>query len=108
MAPRAAHLWSEINPHNAPPGPGCYAIFQGTALVYLGSGLSVRRRLNDHGIGRSWKRPLRRWSTAAGIRVKMAGPRRRFDWLSREARLISRLSPSGNVLHARPSPGPCV
>jgi hypothetical protein len=99
LSSRAKGTWSEIRPENAPHAPGLYALFSGPTLLYIGSAVSIRDRLTEHGL-----RPRRftipaAWALVPRLRLKIAASRRPGDWLMREYRLIRRLRPPRNRVH---------
>jgi len=92
--------WRITDPGSVPPIAGVYAIFSGRVLVYIGSAVNMRERLNDHGVGRSWKRGPGRFSALPQLQLRTAAAGRRGDHLAREFRLITRLRPPENRNHA--------
>lgn len=90
--------WRVIDCYKAPEDPGVYAIFLNGILTYIGSGENLHDRLGSYkirpGYGGNWMSP---WGFTISLTVKTCGSRRKFDWLSREARLIARLRPRGNA-----------
>lgn len=92
--------WRQTDLDRVPAAAGVYAIFSGTRLVYIGSAVHMRERLNDHGVGRSWKRGPGRFSALPQLRLKVALAGRPGEHLAREFRLITRLRPPENRNHA--------
>lgn len=85
----------------APSGPGCYAVYHDAHLVYVGSSLSLRRRVRKYFPGSRRRQDnggsaQRQLSPTTSVIVKVAGSRREGDWLMREHRLIRRLRPRDN------------
>ena len=100
--------WQHTSTDAAPASPGCYAVLARGRVLYLGSAVNIRKRLQDHGLGCRWSRRRCPWGELSSIELRTCGSRRFGDWLAREARLIRRLRPPGNSKHARTrEPGRC-
>ena len=72
---------------NIPSVPGCYAIFTGRLLLYIGSSTNLRDRLTNHN---------RNLGFPAHCEIRVRPARRAGDWLMVEYRLIGRLQPPLN------------
>ena len=92
--------WTTANPKTVPARPGTYALFSGDQLLYIGSSTDLRGRLKEHGYGARWSSRPRKHTATPRLRVKIAESRRPGDWLAREYRLIVRLRPPLNRVHA--------
>ena len=66
-----------------PSAPGCYALYRGGMVEYIGSTLNLRERLRAHGY-------------SSGDYVKIRLSTRKGDWMMREYRLIDRINPPKN------------
>lgn len=82
-----------------PKGPGCYAVYFGNDLVYVGSSYQVRNRLSGHRFDScrysAWTQTP--WGSAAKVTVKVRATKKYGEWLMLEARLLRRLAPRHNV-----------
>jgi hypothetical protein len=80
---------------------GCYAIYIGGSLVYIGQSGNLRLRFRRWGF---CKRELDYFITPWGdvrvgdLKVKVAYSRKFGDWVMRELRLIRRLRPKFNKI----------
>lgn len=92
--------WRAATPAEVHQTGGCYAIFDGTQLVYIGSAVDLRKRLSNQGIIARMPRPHAKLGSIPRPRLKITGSKRWGDWLTREARLIRRLRPPLNSVHA--------
>jgi excinuclease UvrABC nuclease subunit len=85
--------------------PCCYAIYADGELVYIGQTVDLKSRMANHVVwnGTQEQAGKKRWGHASVLIVKARFSDRLGDWLMREARLISRIKPSGNtkLLHLR-------
>ncbi len=92
---KAVGSWRVVNSSTTLTGGGCYAIYRGSSLIYIGSTSNLRQRLQSH-----W-RAAARWRTSATepLSIKVKPSRRRGDWLMIEYRLILRLCPKMNRMH---------
>jgi hypothetical protein len=95
-----AHTWHRCNWQEAPKLAGTYAIFRGSVLVYIGSAIDVRLRLQHHGLAVRWQQPHTKFGPFCELRLRVAINRRRFEHATRELRLINKLSPPANRTHA--------
>ena len=99
VAGRPQWCWRVLETINmVPESSGCYAIYVGGVLAYIGSSCNLRSRLMQHGFRmvRNRKKSPPRWGDNAALTVKICLSRRYGDWLMREARLIRRLKPRDN------------
>lgn len=93
------------SPRQLPDAPGCYAVYRGGQLVYIGSSVSLAKRCGRFFSPLSSARHrVRIFSSAPPsnkpvITVKVALAPRRGEWLMREYRLIIRLRPRDNKMH---------
>lgn len=94
--------WRTFDLDALPERPGCYAVYCDGELVYIGQSLNVRQRVRAHGI--DYARYSNWFTTPWGgfryVVVKVRSSQRRGDWLMHEYRLIDRLCPRFNRLHA--------
>ncbi len=79
--------------------PGVYAIYLDGKLVYIGSGVSVCKRLSSHLKIMYSSFVYTPWGRSKNVTVKFSPSRKRGDWTMREIRLIGRLKPVGNKTH---------
>lgn len=89
--------WRNTEPRNAEARAATYAIFASGRLMYIGSAVDLRKRLNAHGF--TTRSPLRqtRFGPLNATTIRVAYNRRRFDHATRELRLIARLQPPLNA-----------
>lgn len=77
-----------------PRHPGVYAIYENGALIYIGSSVNLRVRLQSHVSGLL----LRRSADALVLKFSIMDS----DWATRERRLIERLKPKLNRQWSKP------
>lgn len=88
--------WTTAAIEDPPHGAGVYAISSRGRILYVGSALNIRFRIQDYGYGRRWKRHTGKFGRSCDLELRIARCRRASDRLSREARLIDRLRPPFN------------
>jgi len=90
--------WTKATRGSIPNMPGCYAIYRGRTLVYIGSTQNLNARLENH-----W-RDSKRWGVTPNtpLTIKVRVSRKAGDWLMIEYRLIKRLRPEVNRFWIRP------
>ncbi len=93
--------WKITEANAAPHAAGCYAISCGPQLLYIGSALNIRHRLQEHGLCNRWQRRHCRFGQVDELTVRVAYAARRGDHLRREFRLIARIKPPFNIAHAQ-------
>lgn len=88
--------------------PGVYVFYVDDELVYVGSSVRLRHRVNEYGYYRARDGNfVTNWQTNGWkVWVKVRYSDKYGDWLMRELRLIRRLEPPGNVKHSRKRRGP--
>lgn len=99
-----AYVWGHERPLNR---PGVYVIYGDWLPIYIGSSSRVAARIAAHAISRSGCSISTPWGTFGVVVVKVRYSRRFADWLTREARLINRLQPPGNIAGTRRTANGC-
>ena len=79
---------------------GCYAIYLGGVLSYIGSSVCLRNRVAHYGIELSidGQEKITPWGRFDDVTVKYRPTRKYGDWAMVELRLIRRLKPPLNKL----------
>lgn len=93
------HGWQGVTRRKqVPRAAGCYALYEGGRLVYVGSSTNLKHRLGAHlGTPRDFYGAdgwVRRGNPVTSAKIKIS--RRIGDWLMWEWRLIARLQPRDN------------
>ena len=88
-----------------PNAPGCYAIYEGDEVVYVGSSFNIRHRIKSHPIEIShYSNTLDTpWGMFHNWKIKFKTSVRYGDWAMIELRLIDRLQPKYNKAGIRRS-----
>ena len=97
----SSRTWRVISRLGEVPQAGCYAVYHDGQLVYIGSSVSLPKRVQQYVVTSPRKRAQNvnggaRRVDGVVVTVKVTGSRRRGDWLMREYRLIQRLKPRDN------------
>ena len=97
--------WQRVKLNEAPHRPGCYALFRGKVLMYIGSAFNIRVRLQHQLIGTRHTYAHTRFGPTAELQLRIAVNKRRNEHATRELRLIERLRPPMNKAGTREHAG---
>jgi excinuclease UvrABC nuclease subunit len=100
--PKKNSAWKtyRIGIDEIPKGPGCYAVYADSRMIYVGQSSDVRKRFSNHKIDlcRYSEFVQTPWGIFREITVKIRISKKFGDWAMIESRLIKRLTPSMNCL----------
>lgn len=94
--------WKKFDPYDTstiPNSPGVYVIFCYGIVMYVGSSRRMSHRMAQHFQTADRFSCTRFWPAMDSLTGKYCESEKYADWLTKEARLIRKLSPHCNVIH---------